>query len=119
MSPVAATMAVAVSGSNVYAGGWFINAGGKPSYRFARWGAEPAAPFDLRITDIRWSDINCVISFTTQTGQSYFVQYKDNLTDVSWSPLATNLVGTGGVMAVTNLGIASLTKRFYRAGQQQ
>ncbi|MEI9865762.1 MAG: Ig-like domain-containing protein [Limisphaerales bacterium] len=51
------------------------------------------------------------LSFPTQTGFAYTVQYKTNLTDVSWNTLTvTN--GTGSTVVVTNS--ANSAKRFYR-----
>ncbi|HXI72112.1 MAG TPA: Ig-like domain-containing protein [Verrucomicrobiae bacterium] len=55
------------------------------------------------------------LSFPTQTGFAYTVQYKTNLTDVSWNTLTvTN--GTGSTAVVTNS--ANSAKRFYRLSIQ-
>ncbi len=57
------------------------------------------------------------VSFTTVSGQHYSVEYKNNLTDSSWTAIsgATNIAGTGGVIQVTDPdpGIASVKRRFY------
>ena len=55
------------------------------------------------------------MSFPTQTGFAYTVQYKTNLTDVSWSTLTvTN--GTGATAVVTTS--ANQANRFYRVSIQ-
>ncbi|HUK83103.1 MAG TPA: hypothetical protein VLZ12_10795 [Verrucomicrobiae bacterium] len=57
------------------------------------------------------SDIG--ITFTTASNLTDIVEYKDDLVNPGWSPL-TNVVGTGGITNVTDLGAAALTQRFYR-----
>ena len=58
-----------------------------------------------------------VISFPTVVGSLYHVEYVDNLTTVvPWSILATNLVGTGAVMSISDTNPPN--QRFYRVGQQ-
>jgi len=42
-----------------------------------------------------------LLSFGTQVGPSYVVDYKSNLTQSAWVPISTNL-GTGGTITVTN-----------------
>ena len=57
------------------------------------------------------------ISFSTASGQHYSVEYKNNLTDPSWTAVsgATNIPGTGGVVQVTDPdpNIANVRRRFY------
>ena len=55
------------------------------------------------------------LSFPTQTGFIYTVQYKTNLTDVSWNTLTTTN-GTGSVAVPT--ASANAPKRFYRVSIQ-
>jgi hypothetical protein len=52
------------------------------------------------------------ISFPTQPGYSYQVEYTTNLTDAVWIPLGSATVGNGSVQSVLNaIGAGS---RFYR-----
>jgi uncharacterized protein YpmS len=55
------------------------------------------------------------LSFPTQTGFNYYIEYMNTLTDGSWQQL-TNLPGTGGPMSVT-VAMPSAT-RFYRVRVQ-
>jgi uncharacterized protein YdaL len=55
------------------------------------------------------------LSFPTQTGFNYFIEYKNTLTDASWQQL-TNLPGTGGPVSVT-VAMPAPT-RFYRVRVQ-
>ncbi|MBW8864375.1 MAG: hypothetical protein JF609_05520 [Verrucomicrobia bacterium] len=58
------------------------------------------------------SGTNIVLSFPSQSGSTYTVTYKNNLTDASWTPLGTPITGDGTTKSVND----SLTggKRFYR-----
>jgi hypothetical protein len=51
------------------------------------------------------------LSFGTEFGPSYILDYKAALTDPAWSPVSTN-AGTGGVLSVTNTSAAP--QGFYR-----
>lgn len=55
---------------------------------------------------------NLVMSFPTQQGFNYQVQYKNNLTDPVWAPVGNNLPGNNLMMSATNP--ASSQTRFYR-----
>jgi hypothetical protein len=55
---------------------------------------------------------NIVLSFATESGVSYQVQYKDTLTDANWSNLGSAVVGNGAIRSVTDPTVGS--KRFYR-----
>jgi hypothetical protein len=55
---------------------------------------------------------NIVISFPTQTGFAYQVEYKNNLTDPNWTPLGNAVAGNGAVQSVTDS--TPPTNRFYR-----
>jgi hypothetical protein len=52
------------------------------------------------------------MSIPTQTGFSYQVEYKDQLTDPAWSTLTT-VVGNGTTQTITDPGPLPPT-RFYR-----
>ena len=53
-----------------------------------------------------------VISFPTVAGTTYDVQYRDGLSAGPWSFLATNLAGSGTVIAITDTNPP--VRRFYR-----
>ena len=56
------------------------------------------------------------ISFPTQSGLTYTLQYKDHLGDPSWQSITPSVAGDGGVKSVTqSLGQPS---RFYRLSAQ-
>ena len=53
------------------------------------------------------------LTFPTQSGSLYTVQYKNNLTDSAWVSLPVQL-GTGGSLTVSNNPPAGQNTRFYR-----
>jgi endoglucanase len=55
---------------------------------------------------------NRIISFPTQTGFSYQVQYKTNLNDPAWISLGSPVPGNGGDQIVNGASVGS--SRFYR-----
>jgi hypothetical protein len=80
-----------------------------------RWGTwwgriarVPAAPV---ITSVRTMAGGTEISFTTEVGSNYTVEFKDDLPAPGWSMLPT-MPGPGGVMTVTDPNV--VTQRFYR-----
>jgi hypothetical protein len=56
------------------------------------------------------------ISFATQNGSSYQVQYKNNLTDANWNPLGSAIPGNGSIQTVNDSAVGS--GRFYRVQVQ-
>jgi hypothetical protein len=57
------------------------------------------------------------LSFPTQSGRSYIVQYKDTLLDLNWNDLIPpgSVTGNGGIMIITDPSPAALhPTRFYR-----
>ena len=54
-----------------------------------------------------------VFNWPTITGQTYQLQYKNNLTDATWSPLGVTNVGTGDPIITTN-GLGASSQRFFR-----
>jgi hypothetical protein len=58
-----------------------------------------AAP--TSITSPSLSGTNFSLSFASEAGPSYVLDYKSALTNATWTSLSTNL-GTGGILSVTN-----------------
>jgi len=59
------------------------------------------------------TDGHLVISWSTQSGQAYQVEYTDDLASGAWSLLSGPLLGTGVPILVTN-NLALSTQRFFR-----
>jgi hypothetical protein len=55
-----------------------------------------------------------VLTFSTVSKILYDVQARDDLSSGSWVNVATNIVGTGGVVTNTDPAASTLTQRFYR-----
>jgi hypothetical protein len=55
---------------------------------------------------------NIVLSFPTQTGFAYQVQYKNHLSDATWTPLGSAVSGNGAVQSVSDPAAAG--GRVYR-----
>lgn len=68
-----------------------------------------AAPFTVSAS---YNNTNVLISFLTQSGLSYQLQYKNNLTDANWTPVGSSLSGNDAVQSVADL--AGGSGRFYR-----
>jgi unsaturated chondroitin disaccharide hydrolase len=59
-----------------------------------------------------------LIWFPTSTSNTYFIQYADELfSPMNWSPLTTNIAGTGAMISVTDTNPSA--QRFYRIGSVQ
>ncbi len=56
------------------------------------------------------------ITWNTVLGETYLLDYKDDVSAVSWTSLGANITGTGLPVTVTNN--AALAKRFYRIRTQ-
>ncbi|HXR48582.1 MAG TPA: cellulase family glycosylhydrolase [Candidatus Limnocylindrales bacterium] len=67
------------------------------------------APFTVSAS---YNNTNVLISFLTQSGLSYQLQYKNNLTDTNWTPVGISLSGNNAVQSVADL--AGGSGRFYR-----
>ncbi len=72
-----------------------------------------AIPF--LITAVEKSGANMLVKFTTISGRTYRIEYKDDLPAATWTTLVASVSGTGGIVTVPDPGAASLPKRFYRA----
>jgi hypothetical protein len=74
----------------------------------------PATPMPKITATI--SGANVMIGFPTSAGYSYQVQYKNNLSDTSWTALGSAVSGDGSVKSVADSTTAS--HRFYRVQVQ-
>jgi hypothetical protein len=79
----------------------------------------PGAPV---ISAFGYVDHGPQISFTTSAGYFYRVEYKNDLSDLSWSPVsgAESIVGSGDIMQFgdPDPNLASYPRRFYRVTLQ-
>ena len=67
----------------------------------------------LLITDIARSGANVLVSFTSDAGQFYRVEYANSLSGSPWLP-ADVVPGTGNIVQAVHLGGAGSRSRFYR-----
>jgi hypothetical protein len=58
-----------------------------------------------------------VVSFPTITGQMYQLEYKDNLSAATWTPLGDSVAGNDAMVDVTN-NISASPQRFFRVEVQ-
>jgi probable HAF family extracellular repeat protein len=66
------------------------------------------------IVGIQVSGTDAIIRFTTVAQASYSLLARTNLSTGNWSPVINSIVGTGGVVTVTNSGGATFPAQFYR-----
>lgn len=69
---------------------------------------------DLRITAVTRVGDDLHISLATATNRLYRLDRRDDLLTGSWTTVTNNLPGTGGIVTVTDPGVAGLPQRFYR-----
>jgi len=89
--------ALAVSGSGLYAGGWFTNAGGSPANYIAKWNGNSWSPLGSGMNGIVYalavsgSDLYAGGYFTTAGGSAanYIAKWDGN----SWSALGSGMYG--------------------------
>ncbi|MCX6928656.1 MAG: hypothetical protein NT154_36410 [Verrucomicrobia bacterium] len=63
---------------------------------------------------IRFDGGDCLVEFTTASGDRYDLQSTSNLAGSFWSPVATNIAGMDGTVRITDPNAAVQPKRFYR-----
>ena len=66
-----------------------------------------------RITALRTSGTDCLISFTTFLGVGYDVQRAGEASGSAWSLVVTNVPGTGGVVQSADTNATGQARRFY------
>jgi hypothetical protein len=74
----------------------------------------PLVVVQPQIITATFSNSDFVVSFTTVSGQDYELQGSVDLTSSSWSPLVTNILGTGDIMQITDTNALGQSQRFYR-----
>jgi hypothetical protein len=63
--------------------------------------------------NIQISGTNLVLNWTGIAGQAYQLQFKDDLTAPTWTPLGAPVTGNGGSLNLTN-PVGTTTQRFFR-----
>jgi hypothetical protein len=59
------------------------------------------------------SGANLILSWAGVSGQTYQLEYKDNLSAPTWAPIGSPITGNGGPLSATNnVGISG--QRFFR-----
>lgn len=77
-------------------------------------GASPAAMTPPVIIDAAIRNNHFVVTFSTTTNGQYDVQRTFQLTPSVWSPVVTNLPGTGAAIEVTDTNAVTGPQTFYR-----
>lgn len=80
--------------------------------KFSFYSPPPEAP-NVAINIV---STNVVLTLPTISNYLYEVQSKTDLVAGSWSAIASNIVGTGGVITNIDVGAATAPARFYRVG---
>lgn len=68
------------------------------------------------VNNVRWTNSSGTISVPTQVGYNYTLEYKNSLSDATWTSVNT-VSGNGGAMTLTDPS-AGVPKRFYRVRVQ-
>jgi len=75
---------------------------------------DPIQPGPPVITGVAVSNNDFILTFSTEDGGQYEVQRTDRLMPAVWTPVATSIPGTGGMIQITNAIELSQPQRFYR-----
>jgi hypothetical protein len=62
---------------------------------------------------IQVSGSNLLVTWTGTAGQTYQLEYADDLASPSWTPVGNPVTGTGGTLSTTN-SLGSSSQGFYR-----
>src|SRR5262249_45567703 len=68
----------------------------------------------LRITSIRTSGSDVLVSFTSSASQYYRLEYTDSLSPPNWLTAVDFVPGTGNIVTAVHVGGAGQPHRFYR-----
>jgi len=71
----------------------------------------------LLISGIQLSGSDVVISFLSEQGQSYRLEYNDSLSGTTWQTAVDLIHGNGTTIQATHVGGAATASRFYRIKQ--
>jgi PKD repeat protein len=71
----------------------------------------------LVITAINLSGSNVLVTFTSQTGKVYRLEYINNLGTFNWQTAVDLIAGTGAPLQVSHHGGAVANSHFYRVHQ--
>ncbi len=69
-----------------------------------------------QITGIEGTGQDVQISFSSVPYVHHRMEYKNALTESTWTTLTNNIAGTGNIISITDSNAATLPKRFYRVG---
>jgi len=72
----------------------------------------PLTPPTIAGTTI--SNNNFVLTFSTESGGVYAVQRTEDLIPPTWTPVASNILGTGGTIQITDTNALTRPRTFYR-----
>ena len=81
---------------------------------FTNYTVLPVLP---RITSLTAADTNVTLEFSTVSNQTYLVERRDDLAAGLWTTVSSNIIGTGGIVTLTNQVPANLPQQFYRVRQ--
>ena len=70
-------------------------------------------PASLKVPALKYHNGIATLSFATESGVTYAVQYVNSLGDSTWTTLQTS-VGNGGTMSITDSSAPNQTMRHYR-----
>ena len=76
-----------------------------------------SAPPPATISSVSRSGSTASVSFLSTSGVNYTLEYKNALTDLTWTPILPAQPGTGGVMTLSDSTATNRT-RYYRVGAQ-
>jgi hypothetical protein len=76
------------------------------------------APPLIELTGLDSTGTNSSISLSSVVGLSYTLEYKNSLTDATWTPILPPKAGSGGPLLLQDTNPASLPTRFYRITAQ-
>ncbi|MCW5551531.1 MAG: hypothetical protein KIS67_05115 [Verrucomicrobiae bacterium] len=119
MNPIYSTRlwTLAVLGNDLYVGGQFTIAGGKPSVNIAR-ARISFTPDNLALQANAPGAHTNTLTFAGVPNFPYIVQYATNVTDSPWFTLSTNAPNAQGIGTVID-STASDPQRFYRVGFEE
>ena len=71
-----------------------------------------SVPLPVPLT-VQTSGTNLFLNWPGVAGQTYQLEYKNNLSDPTWTPVGNPVTGTGGTLALTNNSAASPQRFFH------